>query len=84
MKTALFIKNIRNYALIAFFIPLIAINTCLLLYKFIGDETIKKYPNFDWDEQSQSQFYNVKDFVKTIEDSESYTFTSCPKYKYFV
>jgi len=83
MKTALFIKNIRNYALIAFFIPLIAINACLLLYKFIGDETIKKYPNFDWDEQSQSQFYNVKDFVKTIEDSESYTFTNCPKYKYF-
>ena len=32
-----FTKKIRNYAIASFLVPLIAINSCLLIYKYFGD-----------------------------------------------
>ena len=49
MKTSLFIKKIKGYALLSVVLPLIALNSCLLIYKFLGDFEI--YPNIDWDEK---------------------------------
>ena len=37
MKAVKFVKKIRNYAIASFLIPLIAINACLLVYKFFGN-----------------------------------------------
>ena len=37
MRSDQFIKKIRFYALISFLLPLIVINSCLLIFKFVGD-----------------------------------------------
>ena len=74
-----FIKQIRNYAVASFLVPLIAINSCLLIYKFFGNLDINIYPNFNWNKHEHTYTWNeyklVKDKVKL------YTFTNCPKYK---
>ena len=41
MLPADFIKRIKNYAVLSFLLPLIAINSCLLIYKYIGDNPFK-------------------------------------------
>ena len=37
MRSDQFIRKIRIYALISFFLPLIIINLCLFIFKFLGD-----------------------------------------------
>ena len=46
MKSSEFIKKIKTYAVIAFLLPLLTINSCLLLFKLLGN--IDLYPNLDW------------------------------------
>ena len=46
MKSDSFVKQIRNYAIASFLVPIIAINSCFALYKFLGNFDI--YPNIDW------------------------------------
>ena len=77
------IKKVRKYAVAAFIVPLIAINSCLLLYKFVGDLNINKYANFNYNEQRQSQTYKIKEFNKINNDTKSYSFTNCSKYEYY-
>ena len=48
MKSVAFVKKIRNYAIASFIIPLIAINSCLLIFKYLGDINISLFPDFDW------------------------------------
>ena len=83
MQPAESIKKIRNYALVSFILPLIAINSCLFMYKFIGNLNINKYANFEYSDQRLSKTYKVKEYYKIESDTESYSFTNCPKYKKF-
>ena len=50
MITAKLIKKIRNYAVVSLFVPLIAVNSCLIIYKFLGDvqNNMLAYPNINW------------------------------------
>ena len=46
MKSDNFPKQIRNYAVASFLVPLIAINSCFALYKFFGDFDV--FSNMDF------------------------------------
>ena len=78
MKSNQFIRKIRIYSVISFLLPLIIINLCLLIFKFVGD--FETYPNFNWNEKKIDLTYKQ---YKLIHDNiDSQTFTNCPKYKY--
>ena len=80
MKSDNFIKAIKYYASLSFLIPLIAINSCLLIYKFFGDYDL--YYPLDWDNQKIT--YPYKEYVKLNEDehgaNKNRSFTNCPKF----
>ena len=78
MRADQFIRKIRIYALISFFLPLIIINLCLFIFKFLGD--FHTYPTFNWDEKKIEQPY--KEYIAIYNNFESWTLTNCPKYKY--
>lgn len=78
MRSDQFIRKIRIYALISFFLPLIIINLCLFIFKFLGD--FHTYPTFNWDEKKIEQPY--KEYIAIYNNFESWTLTNCPKYKY--
>ena len=73
MKSNSFINKIIIYSVVAFLLPLLAINSCLLLYKFFGD--IDAYPDFNWDERKIEVALNLS-------DDNYLTYVNCPKYKY--
>ena len=69
MLPADFIKRIKNYAVLSFLLPLIAINSCLLIYKYIGDLKIDEYPNFNWNQPEHTytfEEYNLKHLDRKI------------------
>lgn len=77
MRSNQFIKKIRFYAFISFLLPLITINSCLLVYKFLG--SFDAYAPFNWKE---------KKIVLTPEQEKlnqqnlgTWSFSNCPKYK---
>ena len=75
-----FTKKIKNYAVVSFFVPLIAINSCLLFYKYVGDvNNLSAFPNLDWNIDEHT--FTHKEYKQLIDNVESYTFTNCPKYK---
>ena len=82
MISAELIKKIKIYAVASLFVPLIAINSCLIIYKFLGDfqENIAKFPNINWNvekiELSLTTFYPKHSY------GETFTYTNCPKYKF--
>lgn len=80
MKFVNFTKRIRNYAIASFLVPLIAINSCLFIYKFFGDLNLFMYPNFNWDKDELTLAYNEYELAKN--NFELLTFTNCPKYEY--
>ena len=71
-----FIKKIKNYAIASFLIPLIAINSCLLIYKFLGDKAL--WPNFPYDKEKFE--YTFIEHQTKLKNFETWTFTNCPKY----
>lgn len=77
MKSTKLLKKIKSYAFASFLVPLIAVNSCLLIYKTVGYISI--YPNFDWDKEEIEFTYN--DFNLINSNPETFTFTNCPKYK---
>ena len=77
-----FAKKIRNYALASFLVPLIAINSCLLIYKYFGNLNIDIYPNFNWDKVEHS--YTYSEYNQVGNHTETFTFTNCPKYQYLI
>jgi len=79
MKSDNFVKQIRNYSIASFLIPLIAINSCFLIYKFLGNLDIKAYPNMDWNKHEQT--YSWNEYNKLDNKIELETFTNCPKYE---
>ena len=80
MTSVKLVKKIRNYAVASFLIPLITINLCLLIYKFIGEMNINIYPDFNWDKNEHTYTWN--EYNTVTRNHESYSFTNCPKYKY--
>ena len=73
MKSNGFINKIKIYSVVSFLLPLLAINSCLLLYKFFGKVDI--YPNLNWDEKKIEVALNSSDF-------NYLSYVNCPKYKY--
>ena len=74
------VKKIRNYAIASFLVPLIAINSCLLIYKYLGDIKIKEFPNLNWNQNEHT--YTYEEFKRKNDDLESHRFTFCPKHHY--
>ena len=77
MKSNSFINKIKIYSIVAFLLPLLAINSCLLLYKILGNIDI--YPAFNWNEKITEITFNLN---STKSYSPSVSFVDCPKYKY--
>ena len=84
MTSIKFVKKIKNYAVISFLLPLIAINSCFLLYKFIGDIQINidASPNLSWNKVEHTYSWNEYNQIYT--NLETYTFTNCSKYGYSI
>ena len=82
MISAQFIKKIKIYAVASLFVPLIAVNSCLIIYKFLGNFTnITEYPDIDWNIEKIE--YTPAEFNLIHRSNlETYTFTNCPKNKY--
>ena len=70
--------KVKKYALISFLIPLLTINTCLFLYKFIGDLNIDTYANLEISENGGILDYKI--FQKKFYDLPNHKITSCSKY----
>ena len=76
--TTNFIKKIKNYSIISFIVPLLAINLCFVCYKYLGDMDIRLFTNFEWEKKELTIPYN--DYVAKESNKKNLTFTSCPKY----
>ena len=74
-----FIKKIRIYAFISFLLPLVTINTCLLVFKLLG--SVDSYPNHDWSKKKIE--YTFNEFSLIAKDYDSYSISNCPKYNYY-
>ena len=63
MKSSIFVKRIRKYAIFSFLIPLIAINACFGIYKYLGNLDVVIFPNFNWSKSEQN--YKISLFCDT-------------------
>ena len=73
MKSSKFVKKIKRYSVVAFLLPLLTINSCLLIYKILGN--IELYPALNWNEKKIEQPFNSNMY-------NSSSLVDCPKYKY--
>ena len=82
MRSVKFTKKIKNFAIASFLIPLIAVNSCFLIYKYFGhlSETYYAWPNFNWNIEKIEHTYN--DYILINENKGDYTYTNCPKHKF--
>ena len=78
MSSSKFIGKIRNYSIISFLLPLIAINGCLFVYKLLGD--MERYSALNWNEKEYE--YSFDNYFDIGTNFKARTFTNCPKYKY--
>ena len=79
MRANKFIKKLRFFALVSFFIPLITINICVVLYDLIG--SFEGFANLDWSNKKielKPKDYE-KDFLRN-EYINSLSLTNCPIY----
>jgi len=79
MKPLLFVNRIRKYAVFSFLLPLIAINACFGIYKYLGNLDVIIFPNYDYSKSEQTLPWG--EFEKIHENKASYNYTNCPKYK---
>ena len=79
MASVRFIKKIKNYAIISFILPLLAINSCFLIYKFLGNFDYRLYSNLNWSKNEHS--YKFSEYNLLRKNTETYTFTNCPTYQ---
>lgn len=82
MTSIEFVKKIKNYAVISFLIPLITINSCFLIYKFLGNinSKIDTFDNFRWNEVEHT--YTLNEYNIITNNHEAKIFTHCPEYSY--
>jgi len=76
MKSSEYIKKIKLLAAVSFIVPLVAINSCLLLYKFLGDFHI--YPNISWNKEIIKYTYPEYETLIDANIVGNYNFTNCP------
>jgi len=76
MQSAQFIKKIRFFTLISFLLPLLTINSCLIIYKFLGD--FDTYAPFKW--EIKKQVYTPSQYTSIQQDIDGWSFTNCPKH----
>ena len=77
MQSFNFIMRIKFYSVLSFLVPLIAINSCFALYKFIGNFDISS--NFDWKKEKVQ--YSYDEYLKKS-SAENLLFTNCSKFIY--
>jgi len=77
MHSNKFSNKVKKYALISFLIPLLTINSCLLLYKFFGNLYVYPAPNFDYSKNEVT--YSYDKYKNILSDNKSKSFTNCPK-----
>ena len=82
MASFRFTKKIKRYAIASLLIPLIAINSCFLIYKFIGDisERADLYPNFNWSLKKIVNTY--EEHQRKVFDLKEHKLTNCSEYHY--
>jgi hypothetical protein len=76
-------KKIRLFSLISFIIPLITLNSCLAIYKILGNYYL--YTPLNWDQiEIGIKFETTLDEYKNLHKKLNHkrTFTNCPKYNY--
>jgi len=79
MKSSIFVKRIRKYAIFSFLIPLIAINACFGIYKYLGNLDVVIFPNFNWSKSEQTLKWEK--YSKIFSNNASYGYVNCPKYQ---
>ena len=85
MTSVNFVNRIKKYSVISFVLPLIAINSCLLIFKYIGDiahgpDNIQMFADINWDQPTHS--YPFEEYDKIDKDLDRRSYTNCPKYLY--
>ena len=82
MISAELIKKIKNYAVASLLVPLIAVNSCLIIFKFLGyfQQNLHAYPNFNWNIEKIEHTITEYDLIQ--DSIETFTYTNCPKYKF--
>ena len=82
MKSELFVKRIKKYSIISLLLPLIVINSCFLLYKFLGNTDIYFAPQF-WDKAYTELLVDENRTIISKRKGPNFTnLTDCPKYIY--
>ncbi len=76
MESSKIIKKIKYYSIISVLLPLITINSCFLLYKFLGDST--SYIDIPWEKKRIE--ISIKKFINLESNLQAYTFVNCPIY----
>ena len=76
MESSKIIKKIRYYSIISVLLPLIAINFCFLLYKFLGD--IETYTDIPWEKKIIET--PIEKWNTIHSNHQTFTYTNCPKY----
>ena len=76
MKSNSFVSKIKIYSIVAFLLPLLTINSCLLLYKILGN--IELYPTWNWNAKIIERTFNPN----ITKSYSSFSFVDCPKYKF--
>ena len=82
MESIKFLKKIRIYAIASFLVPLIAVNSCFLIYKYFSNlsQTLELYPNFNWSMERVELPFNEYELINN--DIKSYSYTNCPKHSF--
>ena len=80
MTSVNLVKMIKKYSIISFLLPLIAINSCFLIYKYLGNIThgekgIRTYANLNWDKTEHT--YSLEEFDQIINDHKAKTYINC-------
>ena len=85
MTSVNFVNRIKRYSVISFILPLIAINSCLLIFKYIGSVAhgpinIQMYADLEWEKTEHS--YKFSEYNRITTNLEKRSYTNCPKYEY--
>jgi len=82
MESELFVKRIKKYSIISLLLPLIVINSCFLLYKFLGN-TDAYFGLKYWDKAYTELLVDENRAIIFKHETSKFTnLTDCPKYIY--
>ena len=61
MRSGKLVDKIRSYSVISFLLPLIVLNSCLLIFKIMGDMDL--FANYNYNEKKT--LYPINEFLLT-------------------